>query len=154
MIFPQGEFATAVDDDIAFGVNVDLGYAFPNLPIIVGIEGGYAVYGSETHRIPVSLTVQTVDVEATTTNSIALGHLFARFQPYKGDFRPYFEGLLGLTYFSTSSSMENLSTGEEIAGSTNSDDLANCRLDKFRRYCFQLWRWRRDRREGVRRARC
>jgi len=123
MVFPQGDFKKHVDD-LGFGLNVDLGYVFPTLPIVAGLEGGYAVYGSKTFRTPFSTTISVVDVEVSTTNAIGLGHVFVRFQPQQGMFRPYFEGLLGGCYLATTSSAKNYNTDEEIAGSTNKDDIA------------------------------
>jgi hypothetical protein len=122
--FPQGEFKENVDA-LGFGVNLDLGYVFPALPVIAGITGGVATYGSNTFRVPFNTQIQTVFVEMTTSNNIAFGHLFLRFQPQNGPFRPYFEGLLGLNYLWTESTVKDERyTDKEIAGSTNLGDIA------------------------------
>lgn len=122
-ILPKGDFAKEVDD-VGFGIALDLGYSFDQIPITVGLEGGFGVYSTSTFRVPFSGTVQVVTVEVETSNNIGLGHLFLRFQPQTGTFRPYFEGLVGLGYFGTSSSVKNVTTGEEVASSINSDDVA------------------------------
>jgi hypothetical protein len=65
----------------------------------------------------------TVDVE--TTNNFALGHLFLRLQPNSGSIRPYLEGALGGNYLFTKTSIKNHGNGgEEVASSTNLDDVA------------------------------
>jgi hypothetical protein len=121
---PQNEFRENSKDP-GFGLSLDLGYVVPNMPVVAGITGGFATYGSETFKVPFSSTVQLVTVDLTTSNNIALGHLFLRFQPQTGVFRPYFEGLLGLHYFWTESTVEDERyEDKEIAGSTNLSDVA------------------------------
>ncbi len=123
MVFPQGDFKKNVDD-FGFGVNFDLGYGFPVIPVAVGLEGGFATYGSKSFNVPFSSTVQVVNVEVNTSNDIIPIHAFARLQPRTGWFRPYGEGLIGLNIMTTSSSVKNTNTDEEIAGSTNKSDVA------------------------------
>ena len=122
LMFPRGDFEKKVDN-AGFGLNIDLGYAFPGLPLAAGIEGGFVMYGSDTYTAPLSTTLP-VNVEFTSTNSIIPVHLFLRLQPHVGDFRPYFEGLAGLSVFTTSVSAKNLNTSEEIAGETKHSDVA------------------------------
>ncbi len=122
--FPQGEFETNVDA-LGYGINLDLGYVFPRLPLVAGITGGAATYGSRTYRVPFNSQIQTVFVEMNTSNNIAFGHLFLRFQPQTGVFRPYFEGLLGMNVLWTESTVKDERyEDKEIAGSTNLTDVA------------------------------
>jgi hypothetical protein len=122
--FPQGEFDENVDQ-IGYGINADFGYVFPNMPIVAGLTGGVATYGDRTYRVPFNSQIQTVFVEMNTSNNIAFGHLFLRFQPQVGAFRPYFEGLVGLNYLWTESTVKDERyTDKEIAGSTNLGDVA------------------------------
>lgn len=123
MVFPQGDFKKNVDD-LGFGFSGDLGYAIPQLPVVAGLQLGYAIYGSKTFTVPFSETIGIVNADVTTTNSLGLFHLFLRLQPNHGVFRPYIEGLVGGAYLVTSSSITNKNTGEEVAGSTNRDDFA------------------------------
>lgn len=121
---PQGEFDDNVDA-LGFGLNLDLGYVFPKLPVVAGISGGFSTYGSKTFKVPFNEIIQTVTVDMTTTNNIAFGHLFLRFQPQTGAFRPYFEGLLGLNYLWTESEVKDERyTDKDIAGSVNLGDVA------------------------------
>lgn len=122
MVLPQGDFKEQVDK-LGFGFSFDLGYGFPSLPVALGLEGAYAIYGSNTFSVPLG-NIKVVTVDVTSENSIFLGHAFLRVQPHEGMFRPYIEGLLGLSVFNTSSSVKNQSTGESFASSSNSTDLA------------------------------
>lgn len=122
MVVPQGEFKEA-SDDLGFGVGFDIGYVFDRMPLVAGLAGGFAVTGQSTFSVPLG-NIQVVTVDVTSTNDVFLGHLFLRLQPQQGSFRPYAEGLLGLNYFVTSSSVKNQATGEEIASSVNNSDVA------------------------------
>ena len=118
---PQGEFKDNTDE-IGFGLNVDLGYVIPRLPLVTGLSFGYASYGSQTFK---TQFVPLVTVDVTTTNNLALGHAFLRVQPQSGVLRPYFEGLVGFHYLWTESTVEDERyENSEIAGSTNLDDIA------------------------------
>jgi len=122
--FPQGEFKENVDA-IGFGFNFDAGYVFPRMPIVLGLTGGAATYGSRSFRVPFNAHIQTVFVEMTTSNNIAFGHAFLRFQPQNGGFRPYFEGLLGFNYLWTESEVKDERYSDrDIAGSVNLSDIA------------------------------
>ncbi|MDT8323041.1 MAG: hypothetical protein RRA94_02930 [Bacteroidota bacterium] len=124
LAFPQGEFEENTDQ-VGVGLNLDLGYVIPDMPVVAGAAFGFATYGSETFNVPFSSTVQLVNVDLTTSNNLAIGHLFLRVQPQSGIFRPYFEGLLGFNYLWTESSVEDERYEDsQIAGSTNLDDFA------------------------------
>jgi hypothetical protein len=124
LTYPQEEFKESTDE-IGYGLGLDLGYVIPQMPVIAGASFGFATYGSRTFNVPFSGTVQLVNVDVTTSNNIAMGHLFLRVQPQNGVFRPYFEGLLGFNYLWTESTVEDERyEDKEIAGSTNIDDFA------------------------------
>jgi hypothetical protein len=122
LAFPQGDFKSKVSD-IGFGGNFELGYAPPEMPIAAGLQLGYVVYGSKTYTTQFSEFVP-VSVDVDVTNSIGLLHLFVRMMPPKGDVRPYVEGLLGGSLFTTSSTVKNRNTSEEIAGDNKNSDVA------------------------------
>ncbi len=124
LTFPQGEFKEN-SDRVGYGLGLEGAYVFPGLPAAAGIAGTFATYGSRTFNVPFSGTVQLVNVDLTTSNNIATGHIFLRLQPQEGMFRPYFEGLLGMHVFWTESSVEDERYEDsEIAGSTNLSDVA------------------------------
>jgi hypothetical protein len=123
VVYPQKDFKKEIDDH-GFGVSFDIGYSFKSIPIALGVQGAFASFGQKSFDVPWSETIQIVNVQVTSSNDMFLGHLFCRFQPNYGAFRPYFEGLLGLAVFTTTSAVKNRSTGEEIASSVNSSDVA------------------------------
>jgi hypothetical protein len=120
--FPRGDFQTNVES-VGFGGNLDIGYNFPNMPLVAGMQLGYVVYGSKTYRTRFSQSVP-VDVDVDATNSIGMLHLYLRMMPMKGDVRPYFEGLAGGNLFVTSVTVKNRSTDAEIASDTKNSDVA------------------------------
>lgn len=120
---PQGDFSDNLDEN-GFGLSGHVGYLVPGVPLMIGGELGFLIYGHESRREPFSTTIPDVTVEVTTDNSIVLGHALLRLQPRTGALRPYIEGLVGLHYLYTSTSIKNESGGEEVASSTNQDDVA------------------------------
>ncbi|MFZ1728629.1 MAG: hypothetical protein WBQ23_14705 [Bacteroidota bacterium] len=124
LTFPQGEFKET-SDRVGYGLGLEGAYVLPGMPLAAGFAGTFATYGSRTFNVPFSGTVQLVNVDLTTSNNIATGHVFLRLQPQDGVFRPYFEGLLGLHVFWTESTVEDQRYEDsEIAGSTNLSDVA------------------------------
>jgi len=122
---PQNEFEKHVDNN-GYGGSGYFMYRIPQTPIHAGAALGFLIYGSDTREVPWGYGVP-VWVDVTTTNSILMGHLFARIQPAQGMFRPYLDGLFGFNYLSTKTSVENQEESEdddEIASSTNYDDAA------------------------------
>ncbi len=121
---PQNEFQDNVED-LGFGLGGNFGYHFGSSPIMLGTEIQYMIYGSQTRRVPFSETIPDVTVEVETSNNILLFHLLARLQSPTGSFRPYLDGLFGVNYFFTETSVRDEDVlGEPIASSTNQDDAA------------------------------
>jgi hypothetical protein len=125
LTFPRGEYREN-SNKTGIGLGLEGAYVIPRLPLALGFAGSVATYGSRTFKVPFSGTVQLVNVDLTTSNNIATGHIFLRLQPQDGVFRPYFEGLLGFHYFWTESSVKDERyEDEDIAGSTNLSDIAH-----------------------------
>ncbi len=121
---PKGQFGSLVDSK-GFGLSGDIGYLVPGSPLTVGLALGYLQYGSEERRTSFSTTVPDVTVNVSTTNSIALAHLLLRLQPDAGTVRPYADGLVGLHYLFTTTTVKNRGGfDEEIASSNNLGDVA------------------------------
>lgn len=119
---PQGDFRQSVDKT-GFGVAGTIGWAPEHSPVMVGLELGFMVYGSDTRREPFSTTIPDVLVDVNTSNNFFLGHLIVRGQPNAGTVRPYLQGMLGLNYLFTRTEIDNSSNdGEEIASSENLSD--------------------------------
>lgn len=121
--FPQGEFEHRVDNP-GFGLNLFAGLGFGRSPVVLGVEGGFLIYGFERRHEPFSRDIPDVTVEVQTSNAIAMGHMVLRLQPPSGTVRPYVDGLLGVKYFFTETSVYDDYYDEEIASTTNFDDAA------------------------------
>lgn len=122
LAFPQDEFSDFVKQT-GFGGAGEFLYRFPLVPVSVGFAGSYIIYGSESRRERLSLTLP-VYVDVNTTNNIATGHFLLRAQPRQSSVRPYLDGLIGFNYLFTQTKVESQGTGNEIATSTNFDDFA------------------------------
>lgn len=121
---PQGEFAENVENN-GWGGSIYGGYHLPNSPIMIGVEIGYLIYGTEARLEPFSSTIPDVTVRVENTNNIFLGHLFVRVQPNNASVKPFVDALFGFKNLYT----ETKITGEDfdddtIAKSTNSSDYA------------------------------
>lgn len=103
---PQGEFDDALGS-IGGGGALTVLYAAPGSPIALGVEGAIAIYGYERRRAPLSLTIPDVRVGVTTTNNLAQGLAVLRLQVPHGGVRPYVDGVAGLTYLFTETSVSD-----------------------------------------------
>jgi hypothetical protein len=124
--FPQGEFKQNVEN-AGLGANFYYAYHFPRSLFSVGVSFAFLIYGSETRVEPLSPTIPDITVDVTTKNSILLCHLFLRLQPQKGTFRPYLDGLVGLNYLTTDTSIDNYNDYDGYdndISSNNYNDLA------------------------------
>ena len=120
--FPQNEFKENIDN-LGYGGTGFFAYRFPQSPLLIGASASFLIYGRETREEPFSTTIPDVSVDVTTTNSIIMGHLFLRLQPPRGSILPYLDGLFGFNYLSTRTTIENQANDEEVASSTNFDDI-------------------------------
>lgn len=124
MGFPQGEFRDNVDNT-GLGGTAHFLYRIGQSPLMIGMDAGFMIYGTERRNEPFSLTIPDVTVEVKTTNNIVLWHALARIQPGTGKVQPYFDGMIGLKYlFTTTSIHSEEGYDDPIASSKNFDDLA------------------------------
>lgn len=119
---PTGEFGNYVGN--GFGAMGHLMYQPGGSGVFaLRLDGGFLTYGNETKRVPFSSTVGgRVSVDVTTSNNIVLFSVGPQLMLPDGQFRPYVNAAVGLSYFFTQSSVENLSGGESLAQTTNFDD--------------------------------
>jgi hypothetical protein len=82
------------------------------------------IYGSEQRREPLSPTIPETTVNVGTSNRILASHLLLRVQPCCGNVRPYLDGLVGVNYLYTRTSVKGHWSLEPIAASTIQDDWA------------------------------
>lgn len=122
MGFPQADFEDNVDQLMVGGEGYFL-YRLPESFIYVGLSAGIQVYGSERWADTYSPTFPEILLDARTRNQILLGHLMVRLQP-RGDIRPYLEGLFGLSYIWTETSLYDSGWGgnDDLASAVNFSD--------------------------------
>lgn len=122
---PKDEFKENVED-FGFGIGGMFAFRPGNSPLLIGVDVEYMIYGSETRKVPFSLTIPDVTVEVETRNNILLTHALLRLQGNSGIFRPYLDGLIGMHYFFTETKVSDEDDfGEEpIASSLNHQDVA------------------------------
>jgi hypothetical protein len=122
--FPQSDFKDNIDRLSLGGMGYFL-YRLPESPFYVGLSAGVLVYGSETWTETFSPSFPEMLVDVRTQNYILLAHLVVRIQP-QWDFRPYIEGLAGLSHFWTETSLyDSGCCGEDdFASAVNFSDTA------------------------------
>jgi hypothetical protein len=93
-------------------------------PLALRADGGFIVYGSETKRVCFSSTVGCrVQLDLTTTNSIAYLNAGPQLMLPAGPVRPYVNAAVGFSYFATTSQVEGTQDNQPFASTTNFDDV-------------------------------
>lgn len=123
LAFPRGEYKDQIDKT-GVGLAGEFLYSPKAAPIGVGVSLGWFQVGDEDRKEPFSTTIPDVTVDVSTSNNLAQFMLLLRLQPKKGPILPYADGLLGLNYLYTRTTIKNASNDEEVASSTNLDDNA------------------------------
>lgn len=119
---PQGDFGRNVDAT-GFGLDLVGTYQIPDSPVAVGLDFGFLTYGTTRRSEPFNPNIPEVTIRVRTSHNIGFGHFLTRIQPGNGLIRPYIDGLIGFSYLFTESTISDERTHEEIAGSTNFDDI-------------------------------
>lgn len=104
-IVPRGEFKDNVRNN-GYGAGGQFLVRIKQSPILVGIDLGGVVYGSETRKLTLLPEVPDVRVNVTTTNNIFMTHLLVRAAPRRGLVRPYVDGLIGFKYLFTDTTID------------------------------------------------
>ncbi len=127
VLSPQGEFRKNVDRN-GYGFSLEGFYKPLPIPIKFGLHFGYSQYGKDERREYFSPDIPEVNVEVETTNNILLFLAAARLQKEIGWLSPFCEGLVGLQYLFTESSVNDTGYNAEtpIATTKNFDDTAGC----------------------------
>lgn len=119
---PQTDFRESLDRN-ALGLNGSIAFRIPRLPLYGGVELGIMTYGRDRRIERLSPTIPEIQLEVRTDYDIFTSHLFLRFEPDIHGIRPYVDGLVGLKYLFTESSIrDDDGFGEDIASTTNYDD--------------------------------
>ena len=119
---PQGEFNDALGS-VGGGLTGTVMYRIPRTAVAVGVEGTGLIYGYENRREPFSLTIPDVAVDVSTANNLAQGLAVLRLQLPDGAVRPYVDGVAGVNYLWTQTTVGDDDVNVEIASSTNFDDV-------------------------------
>lgn len=120
-VIPTGSFSDNVTNN-GYGVGGQFLVGIGRSPFHLGVDAAFANYGSEEHEEPLSPTIPEITLKVKTDNNIILTHLLLRAQPRNGRVRPYADGLVGLKYLFTRTSIRNETDDEELAGTTNFSD--------------------------------
>ncbi len=122
---PVGDFGRNVEG--AGGLTGHLGVGIGDTALSLGGEASLLWYGEESRKVPLSLTIPDALVTVNTNNYLLLVHGRARVQRRHGRWRPYVDGLLGLNYIYTRTSvdvgLEDGNGSPSIAGTTNLGDV-------------------------------
>jgi hypothetical protein len=120
---PRGEMSDYIDNT-AFGVSGTLGINLGKSPFLVGVDLGYLNYGND-RRYDYLHNYPHIGFTLKHSYNILQSLAFLRFQPIKkGTVSPYIDGLLGVSYFWTATSLENDFEDESVHIETNQEDAA------------------------------
>jgi hypothetical protein len=120
---PQGEFAEFIDAGFGIGAHGIMRLDERGL-FGIRLDGGFVNYGSETKRVPLSSTVGgRIMVDVNTTNNIFFLGAGPQLLLPTGSVRPYVNGNVGFSVFSTSSSVEGANNTEPFATDENFSDI-------------------------------
>ena len=92
------------------GFTMDVLFAPGSSPLRFGASFGFLVYGSESYADLFSSRYADFELDLTTQNAILQGYFLVRFEPGRGRWRPYLEGLAGLSHFTTNTSINTYGT--------------------------------------------
>jgi hypothetical protein len=121
---PAGGLHDQIDRD-AYGLSGQIFFAPSTSPLAIGLEGGWANYGTESRREPFSTTIPDVTVDVETWNNLVQGFAVLRGQVPSGPIQLYADALLGFNYLYTETTIKEHGSGsEDVASSTNQDDTA------------------------------
>ena len=103
VVSPQGQFEENLDR-AGIGFSLSGAYNFDQTPFSLGLNFGYALYGSETRS---EILIWPVSVDVTTDNNIFFMHLTGSIHENFGIFQPYLEGLVGFQVLWTDTEIED-----------------------------------------------
>jgi hypothetical protein len=122
-VIPQSDFKQNVKNN-GFGVSGNFLVGLGRSPLLAGVDVGFATYGHESRRVPLSGNIPDITLKVDTDNNILLTHFLLRAQPRHGAVRPYVDGLVGFKYLFTKTTVESDSGSEPLASDNNLSDFA------------------------------
>jgi opacity protein-like surface antigen len=122
-VAPRGEFSENLPNN-GYGIGAQALFPIGSSPFKVGGDLGFVIYGSESRTEPISPTIPDVQVRVNTSNFILLPHFMLRAQPRSGLIRPYVDGLIGLKYLWTETSISDRFGDEDVVSDINLSDTS------------------------------
>ncbi|MEX2478173.1 MAG: hypothetical protein WD357_07025 [Gracilimonas sp.] len=125
LVYPQGEYKESLDR-LGYGLNFNGYYRTESSPMGFGFDINFMNFGVDSREEPISSNIPDVRVEVTNSYNLFQFLLLGKLQPVDGALRPYAEGLAGVNYFYTSTTINerNNSSSDPIASDTNFKDFA------------------------------
>lgn len=121
---PQGEFHDFVDAGFGGGIHYLL-RADRDGWLGLRVDASVLNYGHERQRVLLSPTIGgRIAVDLNTDNNIAFVGVGPQVGLPTGQFRPYVNGFVGVSYIFTQSSVGGTYSGETFASTTNYDDAS------------------------------
>jgi hypothetical protein len=121
--YPQGELELEMARK-PLGVGLTFGMKLGKSPLILGVDLGVLNYGRDTYE-EFLYGNPGFDFEVIHKYNIFQGLAFLRLQlANRGPLRPYLDGLVGINYFWTDTSIGDDDLDEEITVKVNYDDAA------------------------------
>ncbi len=122
---PQGEFKDQMDRG-GIGVGFMGGYRFKGSPLMLGLDIGFMNFGSEKRTEPLSSTIPDLRVEVVNEYNLFHGDILLRFIPPNPEtvIRPFVDGLFGLNYFFTQTTLRERGSDEAVLRDTNFEDTS------------------------------
>jgi hypothetical protein len=119
-LFPAGAFNDHVSQN-GFGLGLFYGRRAGKAPVFIGFELSLNFYGyAQRHEYIEGIPEVRLDVD--TLNNIGQGLLFVRLQPRRGAVMTYVEGLAGISYLWTETTISGHNyPWDEISSDTNFD---------------------------------
>jgi len=119
-LFPSGAFDSHVGRDGGVAA-IHLALRSGLSPLFVGFELSASYYG-HVHRHAYMDNIPEVQLDVDTYNNIVQGLFFLRLQPRVGDISPYLEGLAGVSYIFTDTTVSDDDDEDDVAYDINFDD--------------------------------
>lgn len=123
MGIPQQGYADTLGRNM-FTFGAHLALPARRIPFQFGFVFDYGIMGRKTSKITVTdPLLQKSEGRFALTEKVLSYHPMLRFNPFKGDVRPYVEGMVGLRHFSTKSNITVDGMGEPVQRERHSDDM-------------------------------
>jgi len=119
-LFPVGAFNDHVSQD-GYGLDAYYGWRLRRTPVFMGLELSMHIYGHVNREVYLE-EIPEVPLHVVTENNIGQTLLFLRLQPRGGKITTFIEGVAGVSYIWTDSTITGAGADNDVATETNFDD--------------------------------